>query len=104
MNSYAEKAIRVLRQGKSGPDWPKGFRWDYGECQTCLIGLAVRLWPNRVLLYSDSVGRLLGLVGEERQVFFGVGESRGRRSKRVSPTDVANVLEECLADDSRTQR
>lgn len=27
------------------PDtWPKGFYWDYSECETCAMGLAHRLW------------------------------------------------------------
>lgn len=24
--------------------WPKDFEWDYGYCETCAIGLTVKLW------------------------------------------------------------
>ena len=24
--------------------WPKDFNWDYGNCESCAMGLAARLW------------------------------------------------------------
>jgi hypothetical protein len=29
--------------------WPPGFKWFYGECETCAMGLAHQLWSEAII-------------------------------------------------------
>lgn len=70
-----ENLSYVLRH----PDaWPEGFEWDYGNCQTCAMGLAHRLWTSvpkphpDVQKGSSRMGRSFALPFEAAEsIFFG---------------------------------
>lgn len=39
--------LRALSDLLKNPErWPPGFEWDFRRCQTCAMGLAIRVWPE----------------------------------------------------------
>lgn len=100
--------------------WPKGFVWDYNDCRTCAVGLAVRLW-NLVgipLYYGEdgmssrAVTTVVSHMSREvalgytpaSDIFFGVRPRRSLFLKRpvgnledVTPEQVADEIDRYLA-------
>ena len=41
----AKPSLEGLAYALRHPEvWPEGFEWGYGECETCAVGLASKLW------------------------------------------------------------
>ena len=34
--------------------WPDGFKWFYGDCDTCAMGLAHKLWSDEIKVPSTD--------------------------------------------------
>ena len=82
--------------------WPEGFRWYFGTCQSCAMGLAFQLWggaPNdklRVVDNVDAIARLLEMPEEvANSIFNGLYDSV--RSTLITPEMVADAIDEYLA-------
>lgn len=106
--------------------WPKGFIWDYSNCNTCAMGLAVEMF-NLTLGTSDNDANLLfpfpaqtylhamletfGLKeNEARKIFTRLGDpERGinfhwgdigaviRNQRKITPEKVADAIDAYLA-------
>lgn len=94
-----ELAKDVLRTGPSHPDWPPGLKWQYGLCESCLIGI-VAAWTDRPALPWKEAGAWLGLGAVQADhvlIHANVWVSGGERVlylEEVTPAMVADVLEE----------
>lgn len=90
--------------------WPKGFRWNYGNCKTCAIGLADELWGfklreallgdhnDRILVINKSLEEKLGIEElDARHIFWGSDVSISRIDK-VTPENVADMIDEYLLE------
>lgn len=88
--------------------WPAGFGWDYSECHTCAMGLAINLWNLR-----EHSTRLFWLTGCEimqgafnipkkpaDNIFCLANEARGLRESDVTPEMVADDIDAYLASRS----
>jgi hypothetical protein len=75
--------------------WPKGFKWDFSNCQKCAMGLAHRLWkesvPKPSSFTSHAVGKALGLSEGESTLIFLFGGST------TTPESVADAIDYVLA-------
>lgn len=72
--------------------WPPRFRWDYGGCHTCALGLACTTWKNIGYL---GVADAIGIPFDRGQEIF----TRLRRENStcdVRPKDVADALEDYI--------
>lgn len=47
LQDLGKPSLTALSYALRHPDtWPKGFVWDYGECDQCAMGLAAHLWAE----------------------------------------------------------
>lgn len=98
--------------------WPDGFEWNYGNCRTCAMGIAHRLWtlvPDLFFVTPDiwirATAAKFVLAGEDASRIFGwAGGSRDTQpigfSQLVTPTDIADLIDAYLAKqaDARADR
>lgn len=96
--------------------WPKGFKWDYSDCRTCAMGLAVQLYslkledgvPHTYLSATskafsmdydkadDIFLRLAGKLGDnEKSNLVRIYEIIEVR-KRITPENVADAIDQYL--------
>ena len=79
--------------------WPADFRWDYGRCDMCALGMAWRLGFATHPLPS-KVMPAFGLSIEDDDafnLFVGVGSDLGKHQCDVTPEDVADAIDTHLA-------
>lgn len=111
-------AVRALARQAEGPNlpalsyalrhpetWPEGFVWDYGDCRTCAMGLAVKLWGGQV--QEESYAYLNWISVETsmpyikaRKIFFELGENWKPSYEpytAITPDDVADAIDQYLA-------
>ncbi len=85
--------VRVLDEGKAGPNWPAGFDWDYSHSSSCGIGLAKALWERMQMQHPLGVGPLFGLTFEQAwESFFTLHDVIDCEITEVTPADVAAAL------------
>lgn len=102
--------------------WPKGFIWDYSNCTTCAMGLAVEMFnltlgndemgcPFPAQTYLHAMLETFGLKeNEARKIFTQLGSpERGinflwrdigeviRNHKQITPEQVADAIDAYLA-------
>jgi len=90
--------------------WPLGFEWDYGKCETCAMGLAHNLWG----IFSESTQRGLrsnygttSAIFDARRAFemeydaagfiFGALHAQVDSFRDVTPIIVADAIDAYLA-------
>jgi hypothetical protein len=90
--------------------WPKNFTWNYEQCESCAMGLAVRLWPSlEPPDYNETwISREMSMSYREAvSIFFDMGpfqkvktgwfRSKMVRNKAlVTPDDVADAIDRYL--------
>jgi hypothetical protein len=98
--------VYVLRDQTT---WPQGFRWDYGDCETCALGLARLLWQNGShpddfdsCDLNDDYKSWASLVFDMEEsavedIFFGEGDCYPDDFALIRPADVAAAIERHLA-------
>ena len=75
--------------------WPEGFEWDYRNCQTCAIGLAIRLgmivsWDDEDIEKRFSIPR-----NEARKIFIAAQHHFSvARMSDITPEHIADLLDE----------
>ena len=75
--------------------WPADMpEWNYGSARTCAFGLAVLLWPERVLTIGDLADKLGLSMLVTLRLFFG---AHGCRMSDVTPHHVADAIDAYLA-------
>src|SRR5271166_4191473 len=70
--------------------WPTDFKWNYDNCSTCAMGLAIRLFgfrPSMKVLFSIP-------SGDVTEIF---ADRKGKRSEDITPEEIADRIEKCLA-------
>lgn len=85
--------------------WPEGFVWDYSDCHTCAVGLAMQLHdisgPGDETV-SRYAARILCLPhGEAYDIFVGLGDDKGidrGTMARITSIHVATAIEAYLAN------
>lgn len=96
--------------------WPQDFVWDYSSCATCAVGLALRLWPETLVLPDTQrmqitwIAREMALPWREAEMIFfelapiqtaRVGWFKSVESfnfDAVTPDDVADAIDRHLAE------
>ena len=64
LNDLNKPSLHALSYVLRHPDtWPKGFVWDFSECEQCAMGLASVLWTD--IVRSDSLRTALSSVARE---------------------------------------
>lgn len=79
--------------------WPVGFKWDYGYCDTCAMGLATALWCPKVKYPGSSeVMRLLGTPRSDhlKGIFVNLHKYVPKKFSSIGPEDVADALDRYL--------
>jgi hypothetical protein len=87
---------RVLRNPQ---EWPKGFKWNYGSCRQCGMGLAFRLLKKKLPLGMDLrdigslvMSRRLGIPYEAAKgIFFDVGKADKFGERTIERTDITPI-------------
>lgn len=82
--------------------WPREFKWDYTECKSCAMGLAVQLWN---LSGGECTYTLARAFSEDIRdfdrstldIFCGLSSKLHKKMCCVTPEDVADALDEYLA-------
>lgn len=93
--------------------WPEGFEWDYGDCESCAMGLAGELWAKvDGVLYRDWIARSMAMPYRAvDDIFFELGWTKTVRRRflrravvtevqdmdSVGPDDVADAIDRYLA-------
>lgn len=63
----ARPSLRALSEILRDPArWPAGFVWDYTDCDTCAMGMALELWPDGVA-EADEV-EMMRVFGMPRDI------------------------------------
>jgi hypothetical protein len=85
--------------------WPEGFVWDYGNCETCAMGLANRLWGgilNKEPYAGESACRMASVFGIRQEkafeIFIFAPANRQLRLRGVTPTQIADLIDAHLAN------
>jgi hypothetical protein len=78
------------------------FRWDYGNCNTCAIGLAARLWGitdfDRNPSVSDIMSRSFSMPFDVAcSIFLYLHATNGDRPEQITPAHVASAIDRYLA-------
>ena len=81
--------------------WPEGFVWDYGNCETCAMGLAARMWKG-LSPTTSSLGPALEISSAVTDRLFLDVDGSIQRRKRVkfddiTPEHVADEIDRYLA-------
>ena len=86
--------VRVLREGPTGPLWPKGCEWNFANPCCCAIGIAGRIWDR--FMNAAYLGQALNLKFEvAADVFYGTFTPL--TCEDITPAMVADALEAALA-------
>ena len=98
----SEPSLAALSHALRHPEtWPEGFEWDYRRVDRCALGLADRLWPDgRKLLAHLS-------YATARRIFCDAKPSAWPwffRWSRVTPSRVADLLDEEMANVAKARR
>ncbi len=88
--------------------WPDGFGWDYGNCETCAMGLAHKFWGgilNKERHARESVCRMASVFGIRQEkaleIFVFAPANRQLRLRGVTPTQIADLIDAHLASASQ---
>jgi hypothetical protein len=85
--------------------WPEGFVWDYGNCETCAMGLAYRLWgwimkPEHFacdVAHQTSIA--FGMRSETAgEIFLYARRVYGISTEEITPTHIADLIDAHLAN------
>lgn len=86
--------------------WPEGFRWDYGECVSCAMGLAYQLKRGNRLLFRgyDAVQKMREIIEDAHDmpidefapIFFHLADTP-EGCADITPEHVASAIESHLA-------
>lgn len=78
--------------------WPKEFRWNYTDCDTCAVGLARELWRLSNDLDMEKVFDIPSFAAEN--IFFAFNdwyEDLGVKFSAVTPEMVADQIDKYIA-------
>lgn len=91
----SKPSVRALSWALRHPEmWPKGFAWNYANCETCAIGIAATLWG----VEWGETRTAFGLSWEDDdRIFITAGESRDLDPESVTPDMVADDIDAYLA-------
>lgn len=91
------------------PDtWPAGFKWDYGDCGQCAVGLAHSLWSGVPIPEPNDIGSVMGRAfampySDAKRIFFWAGggvmgtiRCFGLNGSTVTPEMIANHIDKYL--------
>lgn len=90
--------IYVLRHKET---WPPGFEWDYRACTTCAMGLAHRIWPDKVTRSTSvAMSEAFGMNLDDAQDIFLKSDNMWNTifNRGVSPEYIAKRLTRYLAN------
>jgi hypothetical protein len=80
--------------------WPLGFKWDYGFCSTCAIGLFFRLRDEYCPFMTDSkvayMTKKYLSITEWTRIFVSLAASLDIDMRDITPDMVANAIEETV--------
>jgi hypothetical protein len=83
--------------------WPAGFEWYYGSCHTCAMGLARRLWDERVK--QPTLVCMMEVFGINSRAAGQIFCSAYDRWSDITPEMVADRIDSILPTHKRlTQR
>lgn len=103
-----EGLVHILRNKSL---WPEGFEWNYQRACTCALGLARRVWPQYVSIFSLGLGSNKNEFGMDQhafdRIFFDLAEiepwhneeileymaKKHKANGLVTPEKVAGALE-----------
>jgi hypothetical protein len=103
----ARPSLEALSYALRHPEtWPKGFRWDYGSCSSCAMGLTKKLWENPAReercdlpdLRAEKYGKLFGMPqAASDKIFLYLTEGHGCGTGYITPHHVADAIDAYLA-------
>lgn len=95
---------------RSPETWPAGFVWNYGNCETCAMGLAWRLSggsskrPFRAMTLDTILRLTMATLADAtdfqqmKRIFLELHIKTDRHDYTISPHNVADAIDEYLAD------
>lgn len=95
---------------RSPETWPANFQWNYGCCDTCAMGLAWQLagarsrfplLPRRLdTILSLTVATLADATDFQQMkgIFLELHIRKSSNASKIRPDDVADAIDEYLAD------
>ena len=74
--------------------WPEGFEWDYSQCETCAMGLAIKLGMTTGHFVQHVADRLGMPAIRAQEIFLYAHGLCGPRSRAdITPEHIADLLD-----------
>jgi hypothetical protein len=106
VTSFTETAPDLSRPSLAGlsyalrhrETWPEKFRWYYGHCPTCAMGLAVVLWNQIEEPSTDETAKAFGIYeNTAAKLFLYLPDNINVPLWNITPDHVADAIDEYLA-------